>query len=188
MVESHALRHVATEIFKEDKFDKFKTMVGIVSTDWDLAKPKIFKNVISLAHLGKSTFVPGFGCTIADAIVASCSAYPVFSMANIEINGNTEKLPDGGYCANNPTLYARTDALKALRLSKDKIKVLSLGVGNYPDPNRALWDWKGYIGYWPGVPLLQRTLTINTTSLETLGTVLFTDMDILRVKNLGAEL
>jgi hypothetical protein len=32
----------------------------------------------SQAYTGTGTFEPGFGCTIADAVVGSCSAYPFF--------------------------------------------------------------------------------------------------------------
>jgi hypothetical protein len=44
---------------------------------------------------------------------------------------------DGGhnlvdYCANNPTLYAIADATNALKFERKQIRVVSVGVGEYP--------------------------------------------------------
>ena len=66
----------------------------------------IFKASIAQAHGRTGTFQPGFGCTIADAVRASCSAYPFFERTTIVTGaGDHVELVDGGYCANNPTLY-----------------------------------------------------------------------------------
>lgn len=70
-----ALEALATEVFGVLKFDAFKTDMGIVGTRWKEERPIIFKTNQRQAFLGESTFEPGFGCTIADAIVGSCSAY-----------------------------------------------------------------------------------------------------------------
>lgn len=81
----------------------------------------IFKGYKAQAHGRKDTFVPGFGCTIADAVRASCSAYPYFQKCTIKTStGNEIELIDGGYCANNPTLYAIADAVRALRKSPQR--------------------------------------------------------------------
>ena len=73
-----ALEALAAEVFEEMKFDAFKTAMGIVGTRWKVERPIIFKTSSRQAFLGKATFEPGFGCTIGDAIVGSCSAYPFF--------------------------------------------------------------------------------------------------------------
>jgi hypothetical protein len=44
------------------------------------------------------------------------------------------ELIDGGYCANNPTLYAIADAMVALKIPSDRLRVVSVGVGVYPQP------------------------------------------------------
>jgi 1,4-dihydroxy-2-naphthoyl-CoA synthase len=65
------------------------------------------------ARLG---LVPGFGVSIADAVKASCSAYPFFERTIVRTSmGEDIELIDGGYCANNPTLYAIADAVQALK-------------------------------------------------------------------------
>jgi hypothetical protein len=38
----------------------------------------VFKASKEQAHGRLGTFKPGFGCTIADAVQASCSAFPFF--------------------------------------------------------------------------------------------------------------
>jgi patatin-like phospholipase/acyl hydrolase len=78
---SEALAHLATTVFRDRTFADVKTGVGILATQWELEKPMIFKGSVAQAHGRSSTFVPGFGCTIADAVRASCSAYPFFEKA-----------------------------------------------------------------------------------------------------------
>src|SRR5882724_1704736 len=85
-----ALAELVEKVFGKADFTQVKTGVG-----------------------SKATFVPGFGCTIADAVRASCSAFPYFKRATVKTSqGADVELFDGGYCANNPTLYAIADAVK----------------------------------------------------------------------------
>jgi Patatin-like phospholipase len=77
----------------------------------------IFKGSVTQAHGRKGTFTPGFGVTISDAVQASCSAYPFFNRKIVTTaTGDNVELIDGGYCANNPTLYAIADAVAAFTL------------------------------------------------------------------------
>jgi hypothetical protein len=48
--------------------------MGIVATRWDAERPMIFKTGADQAYAGRGTFLPGFGGTIGDAVVGSCSA------------------------------------------------------------------------------------------------------------------
>ena len=75
---TQALAELAKEVFGDKKFDSVKTGVGIVATKWVIERPMIFKGSIAQAHGRTGTFSPGFGCTIADAVQAPCSAYPFF--------------------------------------------------------------------------------------------------------------
>lgn len=74
---SAALEHLAKEVFRDQKFDAVKTDVGIVATKWEIERPMIFKGSVAQAHGRIGTFIPGFGVAIADAVQASCSAYPI---------------------------------------------------------------------------------------------------------------
>ena len=181
---SAALAHLATTVFGTRTFEDVKTGVGIVATHWDLEKPMIFKTSVAQAHGRHNTFVPGFGCTIGEAVRASCSAYPFFEKTTVTISDGTKiTLIDGGYCANNPTLYAIADAVMALKRSPADLRVVSVGVGNYPEPRH--WKPKR----WPSwlikrlrsVQLLQKTLNVNTVSMEQLRAILFKNISAVRI-------
>lgn len=178
---SEALAHLAKTVFRERTFADVKTGVGIVATRWDFEKPMIFKGSVAQAHGRQSTFVPGFGCTFADAVQASCSAYPFFEK-HVVMTAKDERveLIDGGYCANNPTLYAIADAVIALKKLHSDLRVVSIGVGVYPEPRR----WRSWIAkVFLSVQLLQKTLNINTCSMEQLRTILFKDIGTVRIND-----
>lgn len=179
---SAALEKLAIEVYKDAKFDAMKTGVGIVAARWLEEKPMIFKADVNQAYGMKATFQPGFGCKVADAVVASCSAYPIFDRKIVTISdGSTVELLDGGYCANNPTLYAIADAVKALKMEHHQLRVVSIGVGNYPEPPRYWHNW--LISKFFLVRLLHKTLGINTHSMEALATVLFKDVPMVRIND-----
>jgi predicted acylesterase/phospholipase RssA len=179
---SKALAHLAKVIFGNRKFTDLKTGVGIVATRWDFEKPMIFKATVEQARGRHSTFDPGFGCSIADAVRASCSAYPFFEKAMVTTSkGDLIVLIDGGYCANNPTLYAIADAVNALNRSRDSLRVVSVGVGVYPEPKN--WGLGWLVRRLLSVQLLQKTLNINTFSMEQLRTVLFGDVKTVRIND-----
>ena len=98
----------------------------------------IFKTSIEQAHGRMGTFSPGFGVKVSDAVQASCSAYPFFDRKIVTTDkGDMIELIDGGYCANNPTLYAIADAIMALKFPPEHIRVVSVGVGVYPAPKQS---------------------------------------------------
>jgi uncharacterized protein len=91
------------------------------------------------------------------------------------------ELVDGGYCANNPTLYAISDAVEALGVPQERVRVVSLGVGEYPTPKYSLISVMRWVGYMPAVKLLQKVLEINTQSMEQLREVLFRNVSTVRI-------
>jgi uncharacterized protein len=183
-----ALNRLVIEVFGDSDFTHVKTGVGIVATHWHLEKPMIFKSTVDQAHGRKDTFVPGFGCKVSEAVRASCSAYPYFERCVLKTGqGITVELFDGGYCANNPTLYAIADAVKALGKRHIDLRVLSIGVGMYPEPKHwvtpkymAAWLAKACLGF-TGLQLLQKTLNVNTVSMEQLRFILFNDIQTVRI-------
>ena len=176
-----ALTYLTKTVFGNRTFAEVKTGVGIVATRWDFEKPMIFKMSVAQAHGRQSTFVPGFGCTIADAVRASCSAYPFFEKASVKTSkGDEITLIDGGYCANNPTLYAIADAVIALKKARTDLRVISIGVGVYPEPKR----WRSWLAKrFLSVQLLQKTLNVNTFSMEQLRAILFKDIWTVRIND-----
>ncbi|MRR38943.1 patatin, partial [bacterium] len=185
---SVALSKLAEDVFGEARFTDVMISVGIVTTTWVHEKPMIFKTHVGQAHGRKASFVPGFGVKIGDAVQASCSAYPYFNRKTVvTAAGDHVELVDGGFCANNPTLYAIADATIALGVAAEQIRVVSLGCGNYPPPALNWWT----LDYWkqktPGVQLLQKTLQFNTHSMEQLREVLYKQIRTVRINQSFSE-
>ncbi len=179
---SQALATLADQVFGDRKFDAVKTGIGIVATKWMIERPMVFKANVDQAHGRKATFTPGFGVTISDAVQASCSAYPFFHRKIVvTAAGDRVELVDGGYCANNPTLYALADAVGPLGAARENIRVLSIGVGTYPTPTPPLLSTKYWAKYLLSVELLQKTLEINTQSMDQLRAILFKDVNTIRI-------
>ena len=157
------LKALADEVFGEKKFEEVKTGIGIVTTKWLNDRPMVFKASKEQAHGRHGTFKPGFGCTIADAIQASCSAFPFFEKKVVSTPLGDFELVDGGYCANNPTLYALADVIGPLGQARENVRVVSVGVGEYPSPKPKVFSKMWWATrYVESVTLLQKTLEINT--------------------------
>lgn len=179
---SSALAEAGEKVFGETRFTDLKTGVGLVATKWELETPMIFKGSIGQAHGREGTFQPGFGCTVSDAVQASCSAFPFFERKVVHTaNGDDIELIDGGYCANNPTLYAIADAIGPLGQAPESLRVLSVGVGNYPAPTASFLKTAYWYKYLLSVQLLQKTLEINTASMDQLRRIMFKHVRTVRV-------
>lgn len=179
---SAALRDLADTVFGPATFSDTRTALGVVAARWQTERPMIFKSTADLAHGRKASFTPGFGVRISDAVQASCSAFPFFNRKFVTTSsGDQVELVDGGYCANNPTLYAIADAVNALGHRTDELRVLSVGVGDYPEPKHP--PVRAFIQKWPTVQLLQKTLNINTESMDQLRAVLFKDVRTVRISD-----
>jgi hypothetical protein len=78
------------------------------------------------------------------------------------------------YSANNPTLFAIADAIMALKHEPASVRVVSIGVGTYPEPKRLKARLKAFLAKPViDVQLIQRTLNVNTTSMEQLTNIFF---------------
>jgi patatin-like phospholipase/acyl hydrolase len=183
-----ALEALQKEVFGTRGFSELKTNIGIVATNWKLARPMIFKTSKAQGHGSLDTFVPGFGCTIGDAVQASCSAYPFFKKKIVTTSFDERiEVVDGGYCANNPTLYAIADAVNSIKAPLDAIRVVSVGVGEYPAPIKRWYSPMKVIGYMFTVRLLQQTMEINTQSMDQLREVLFGSLPTVRINKTYSE-
>lgn len=179
-----ALTKLAAEIYGNVGFDAVKTGLGVVATKWMVERPMIFKGSVLHAHGRASTFIPGFGVKMADAVIASCSAYPFFLRKTVTTaHGDKIELADGGYCANNPSLYAIADAVAALNIAPHDIRLLSVGVGTYPQPKAHFFSKMRWARHLESVQLLQKTLEINTQSMDQLRHILFKDVQSVRVND-----
>ena len=143
----------------------------------------IFKGSAAQAHGRIGTFTPGFGCTIGDAVQASCSAFPFFNRKTVvTADEDHVELLDGGYCANNPTLYAIADATIAMKKVPEDLRVVSVGVGVYPEPKPTLRKRMAK-KYLLSVQLLQKTMEINTQSMEQLRELLCKEIPTIRIND-----
>ncbi|MBS4083255.1 MAG: patatin-like phospholipase family protein [Rhizobiales bacterium] len=185
---SAALERLAGEVLRDATFEAAQTRISIVATNWRDERPFIFKSDPMQAYRRSASFVPGFGVRMADAVQASCSAYPFFCRKEITTSqGEKYLLADGGYCANNPTLYAIADAVGALQVPRSDIRVVSIGVGEYPEPRRSVFSVLRWVGYLFTVRLLQKVMEINTQSMEQLREVLFSDIETIRINERYTE-
>lgn len=179
-----ALKKLADEVFGKHTFADMKTRVGIVATRWMTELPMIFKGDVAQAFGRKATFVPGFGVPLAQAIQASCSAYPFFNRIKVKTSqGEEVELFDGGFCANNPTLYAIAEAFKAIGNDRQALRIVNIGVGDFPTKplNPLLWVRNKAI---LTIELSQKILEVNTKSMEQLRSFLFDDVQSVRVSDM----
>ena len=154
---SRALKRLVEIVFGSRKFSDLKTGVGIVATRWDFEKPMIFKASVEQAHGRKSTFVPGFGCSIADAVRASCSAYPFFQKVTINTGaGNPVTLIDGGYfrelfdasCPNCWTMLAIVSYPSYLDTKEAAARGNAEAMAALPELETGFADWKRRRACW----------------------------------------
>ena len=177
---SNRLKKVADNVFGNKKFDAFKTDIGIVSLNYDDQKPLIFKSSINQAHGMRQSFIAGFGCTISDAVQSSCSAYPIFDIKKISTeNQGDMNVIDGGYIANNATLFALIDAYKAFNKDEGDIKLLSVGVGKYIEKPMS-WRYK-LMCKLNSIKFVERLLTANTQTNDVVSRLLFPNLNMVRV-------
>lgn len=177
-----ALKAATEKFYKDFEWSHFKSRVGIVATNWTREQPLIFKDQPGAAHGMQSSFIPGFGCSIADAVRASCSATPFFEPCMLELkNDGKIEARDGGFCANNPSLIAVSDALNAWNIPAGNIRLLSLGVGHYPEPKRSWWErQKRKLAV---VQILQRTLNVSSNTIEVQTKLLLPQVPSIRVSD-----
>lgn len=186
---SAALKKESDKLFGEQKFDAFKTDVGIVSLNFDTQKPLIFKSNIKQAHAMIHSFEPGFGKTISEAVRCSCAAYPIFDIVNIDLinKGSVTNVNviDGGYIANDPTLFAMIDAHKAFGKDVQDIRLISVGVGQYIE--KPLGFWYDLLHRVNMVKFVERVLTANTNTNVLIAKLLFPNLKMVRISDAFPE-
>ncbi len=131
-------------------------------------------------------FEVGFGCTISEAVQCSCSAYPIFDITTIEtVNQGQIKAIDGGFIANNATLFALIDAHKAFGIDEKDISLLNVGVGKFVEKSTG-WKYKLFKKI-KLVKFIERVLMANTSTNEVLSKLLFPNLNMLRISEVFNE-
>ena len=78
--------------------------------------------------------------------------------------------------------YAIADASAAIKIVHADMRVVSIGVGTYPEPKPSFWAGlikKNLVS----VQLLQKTLEINTQSMDQLRKLLFANVPTVRISD-----
>jgi len=179
---SSNLKKEGDKIFGDKKFDSFKTNMGIVAMNYERQTPLIFKTNIEQAYGMKSSFIPGFGCTISDAVQASCSAFPLFDIKTIQTTNKDEiSVVDGGFVANNATLFAIIDSNKAFGFDETCIDLLSVGVGKYKE--KPVNFKSRLFGLFKISQLVSWSFTTSTNTNEIMTKLLYPNLNMERVND-----
>lgn len=129
---SEKLVELGMNLLGDIKFENLICDIGIVALNHETLEPLIFKSNITQIHGSKGSFIPGFGCKLLTAILASSAAYPIFKPVVVKTKNRGDiKTVDGGFVANNPSLYALIDLTKSYN-QKD-IKILNIGTGKFSE-------------------------------------------------------
>ena len=172
---SAALHRHAENIFGDRKFEAFLIDIGIVATHLEYNRPMVFKRHAGQAHGSQASFQPGFGCTIADAVIASCAAHPIFKKKLVTTpDHGTRNVVDGGFTANNPALFALADTLGPLNVPRSALRILSVGTGQFPERRRLL-NW------FKPIRTITTLLGTSSNTVTVLQKLLFRDVYMLRI-------
>lgn len=183
---SNVLKKLLQSEFEDKTFEDFSKYVGIVTSCVGERIPKIFKSNIEQAHGRKNSFKPGFGAKIWEAVYASCSAVPFFNVHGFDCEDNHLELIDGGFSANNPTLFALIDALKTHKCKLDDIIIINIGTGQFPLRYSLNFLCSSYL-FFPVKDLVPTFMEINSNTLAIFSKMLFENTKILRLNEVFSE-
>lgn len=183
---SAALKIAADREFGKYTFHNTRCMLAIVATRCDQHRPVIFKSHAVLAHAQADTFVPGFGVSLADCLLASAAASPFFARQRLKLKmldrvEVTEAI-DGGFVANNPSMYALIDCEHALGIQVSDMRLCSIGTGAFPQKKRFVQRLTKRV--WllaEAISLLEETLESNSNSADFIRGVLFPAVRTVRI-------
>jgi patatin-like phospholipase/acyl hydrolase len=178
-VRSTELKKLLEKEFGKKTFKDFPKPIGIVTTNLTKERPLIFKTNINQALGSKDTFNPGFGCSIAESIESSCSAYPLyFHLKNIKNEEINAELVDGGYIANNPSLFAIIEAVKAFHKKFEDIKLLNIGTGTFIEKKSI---FKNFLGIFSWLTFIGNIFQANSRTSDIILENLCIDVQKLRI-------
>lgn len=178
---SRVLREVLNETFEDKSFLDLNTDLGIVAANFETMQPTIFKSNVKMAHGLRATFLPGFGAKISDAVCASCSAYPFFAPVSVNTkNQGTMLLVDGGFVANNPSLFALIDVQKAMGTDLANVSLISVGVGRYQEKFSFSTGVKSWL-HFLSRDLLGRLFSFNANTMTVMFRLFGNGLKVVRI-------
>jgi predicted patatin/cPLA2 family phospholipase len=75
------------------------------------------------------------------------------------------------------------DATESLGFPRTDVRVVSIGVGEYPPPKLPTWSVRKWASKLPTMVFLQKTMEISTQSMDQLRKVLFREIQTVRIHN-----
>ena len=174
--------------FGERRITDIPRPLAIVSSSIENRRPTIFKSSEAMAHTRKSSFAPGFDRTIVEILRASCAAYPFLNSMRLKGTDSqaSQTLLDGGFVANNPTLFAMIDMKRALGLSNTEFTILSVGTGAFPIKYSIPFVLSALrLGFSASMVSLLFDLNSNTTDI--IVKLLLSEVPVLRVNGSFTE-
>ena len=125
---------VGNKIFSNIGFDDLLTEIGVVALNYDTLESIVFKSDINHVHSSNPEFFPGQGCTLTKAILASCAAYPLFDIVDLQTEKNGHiRAVDGGFVVGSPISFALKDAVHSFKVPLEDISILNIGTGEFQD-------------------------------------------------------
>lgn len=147
------LKSMLSREFGDTRFEDCQKYLGIIASFINERKAKIFRPMLGSARDAERSFFPGYGFTIAQALLSSCAAVPYFEQVRMRSSDGSKDLflIDGGFLANNPTMCSIDDAKQVFNKKEDELFVVNVGAGTFPRDlkakhvlsvvNRSLLSW-----------------------------------------------
>ena len=97
------LRRYTRKIYRKKTFDYFLINIGIVTTDLEHNRPRVFKRTVDQAHRAAASFVPGFGCTSPKRLLRLVCGASVPTSRNSTFRRRTSAISTSSTAASSPT-------------------------------------------------------------------------------------
>lgn len=180
---SSALRELAEHYLGPYSFRELKSDFGVIMTRDEEKCATIATSTENHQNEFNDLLLPT-PITLAESVIASSSAYPIFQKQQHQgEDGYPITLIDGGFSANNPALFALSDALSR-KIPLEQISLLSLGTGDFPYPN--YFSQKRHLipdllGYTLFAELFESIITTNSEATAQLLSLLYPTVTTLRI-------
>ncbi|WP_066048315.1 CBASS cGAMP-activated phospholipase [Robertmurraya korlensis] len=137
------LRRFVQNAFKEKTLEEVGVPLLIPAVNVTKGKPYVHRSHYGIHERGENDHIK-----LWDAVLSSCSA-PIYFPPN-NINNQVITI-DGGLWANNPSLVCITEAKNYYGLGMEKIRILSIGLGQQrvqlPSKKTHLWGIKQWMPF-----------------------------------------
>ncbi|MCY4244001.1 MAG: CBASS cGAMP-activated phospholipase [Gammaproteobacteria bacterium] len=170
--ESNNLQGALEKAFGDTKLGEIHVPLMILSSNMTIGQVHVFKS----SYLKRfEPYVRDGETKLAYAIQASCSAPTYFDPVSLSYEEDMvpHLLCDGGLWANDPSIFALTEAVSKFKRGLEELRILSIGTGFgktvYPlqktgcNPMRH-WPTWGLLTGWGDANLIQHILSLQSQS------------------------